>query len=933
MVSWVVPGFSEDRELGSGASGRVVAAVRVADGQRVAIKYLSARLLRDPRFVAAFRGEAALLGSLEVPHVVRLLEYAEAPGQGAAIVMELVEGVSLHEMITQQGPASPESALAVLKGSLLGLAAAHALGIVHRDYKPENVLVDGSGQSKLTDFGVAARAGQEAAGGGTPLYMAPEQWNGGPATPATDIYAATAVFFECLTGMTPFSGGLGQLAAQHAAAAVPVGLVDEPLRGLITRGMAKDPAGRPADASQFTAELAATAAAAYGMDWEERGRARLAERAAALLLLSHGGAATGAGLGTAAASTSLPVARTARAGRAASHGWLYAGITAAVVGVAAVSGAIEHWPPAIYGKSAATSGNAASVARDLSKLTWTAAEPAMPVDLPGGGEYNGVACPASGTCVLAGPYTNAQNSNSSYGVLTDTVTAGKLAPATFAPVNLGGSADQPVHGLACAAPGNCMTAGEWLDPSSGLYTGLIDALSNGTWTPASLSLPANAGQDQEVELDGIACPAVGNCVTVGSNYNGGSGNYGWGLIQTLHDGAWTAAEAPLPTGAAKGDKGNGVLHAVACSEPGSCVAVGFYTQADGSSQGLIETLRKGTWAPATAPLPPGEAAPMLNAISCSPAGLCVAVGYDNATQGSNQVLIETLSGGTWHPAKVPLPKGAPRGDTQQLTGVSCPAGGSCVAVGHYESGGENGPGQGVIDTLNNGTWTTATAPLPANAAQAKQSAGLSAVACDSAGFCVASGGYTDDASQSQVLIESTAPVATAASTPTPGATPANGSTRTFPDGTQVTLVSAEWTVLSQYDQAPYGVKFTFHIVAGPQWTSSSRVHLCVNCGDQRPDEDYMVTVGGWAYPATNSTGYADLVTGITPAQGVPQPINTAVAAGLSAGDSVSVSSTLIPPSGSPGDQQVTVTIELPDTTLASQTFTVNISPNPSGSQP
>src|SRR5579862_7525588 len=306
VVSWVVPGFSEERELGSGASGRVVAAVRVADGERVAIKYLSARLLGDPRFVAAFRGEAALLGSLEVPHVVRLLEYAEAPGQGAAIVMELVEGVSLHEMITRQGPTTPESALLVLKGSLLGLAAAHALGIVHRDYKPENVLVDKTGQSKLTDFGLAVRAGQDASAGGTPLYMAPEQWNGTPATPATDIYAATAVFFECLTGKTPFSGALGQLAAQHAAAAVPVEHVDESLRELITRGMAKDPEARPADASQFLADLQTTAATAYGTDWEDRGRSHLAERAAALLLLLlRDGGAAGAGAGSTTTSTWL----------------------------------------------------------------------------------------------------------------------------------------------------------------------------------------------------------------------------------------------------------------------------------------------------------------------------------------------------------------------------------------------------------------------------------------------------------------------------------------------------------------------------------------------------------------------------------------------------------------------------------------------------
>ena len=120
MVSWGVPGFSEERELGSGGSGRVVAAVRARTGERVAIKYLAPRLWGDPQFLAAFRAEAALLRSLDTPHVVRLIGYMEVPGQGAAIVMELVEGVSLHKMITRQGPGSPESALEVLKGSLLG---------------------------------------------------------------------------------------------------------------------------------------------------------------------------------------------------------------------------------------------------------------------------------------------------------------------------------------------------------------------------------------------------------------------------------------------------------------------------------------------------------------------------------------------------------------------------------------------------------------------------------------------------------------------------------------------------------------------------------------------------------------------------------------------------------------------------------------------
>ena len=311
MSPWVVPGFAEERQLGRGATGRVVAAVHEASGMRVAIKYLAPALFRDPDFLAGFRAEADLLRSLDVPQVVRLLDYVEEPGQGAAIVMELVDGVSLHEMISRRGATSAESALVVLKGSLLGLAAAHALGIVHRDYKPENVLIDREGNSKLSDFGVAVKAGRRVPSAGTPLYMAPEQWEGAPPSPATDIYAAAAVFFECLTSKTPFSGRLGQLRRQHASAAVPLELIDEPLRSLIARGMAKNPAERPPTATAFVAELESTAAAAYGPDWEERGRSQLKERATALLLLLLGTAAVGGGAGDAAASTWLAAHKTA----------------------------------------------------------------------------------------------------------------------------------------------------------------------------------------------------------------------------------------------------------------------------------------------------------------------------------------------------------------------------------------------------------------------------------------------------------------------------------------------------------------------------------------------------------------------------------------------------------------------------------------------
>ena len=279
---WDVPGYTEVKMLGSGGFGDVVLARHDASGSQVAIKYLHRKLLADAGFAALFRAEAAVLASLDDPNVVRLYEYAESPWR-AAIVMELVDGVSLRDILVRQGATTAEAALVVLQGSLLGLAAAHRRGVVHRDYKPENVLIDGAGASKLTDFGIAARAGDSPVPAGSLRYAPPEQFGGSPATPASDVYAATATFYECLTGRPPFTGDTAErLLYQHLSQPVPLEAVPGPLRPLVTAGLAKDPAGRPADGTALVAELRAVAGAAYGPDWESRGRSALA--AAALLL-------------------------------------------------------------------------------------------------------------------------------------------------------------------------------------------------------------------------------------------------------------------------------------------------------------------------------------------------------------------------------------------------------------------------------------------------------------------------------------------------------------------------------------------------------------------------------------------------------------------------------------------------------------------------
>ncbi|MDK1474302.1 serine/threonine-protein kinase [Streptomyces sp. 549] len=339
MADWIVPGYSETRELGAGAGGRVVHAVHEATGTPVAVKYLSQKLRRDAGFREAFRAEAELLAGLTSPFVTGLYEYVEGPS-GAAIVMELVDGVALRRLLQREGATGPEAALAVLKGSLLGLAAAHAAGVVHRDYKPENVLVTADGVSKLVDFGISARTGERVGASGTPVYMAPEQWNGGPATPATDVYAATACFFECLTGRKAYTGqNLAELAVQHIEAPVPDELVPEPVRDLVRRGLAKDPAERPSDAAAFVAELDEVAERAYGPRWESRGRRRLAALAALVPLLFPSALGQNPGGVTTFARTVLRSAR-------GHHGWvagLAAGLVAALLfGAAAAAGTGGH---------------------------------------------------------------------------------------------------------------------------------------------------------------------------------------------------------------------------------------------------------------------------------------------------------------------------------------------------------------------------------------------------------------------------------------------------------------------------------------------------------------------------------------------------------------------------------------------------------------
>ncbi|WP_169514702.1 serine/threonine-protein kinase [Actinomadura atramentaria] len=296
-----VVGYDEITTLGAGSQGRVVLA-RARESQTVvAIKYLDERLLTDAHSRAVFRAEAQSLHRVVSPYVAKLISYHEVDRM-AAIVMEAVPGTPLRRVLDERiEPFTPEAALAVLKGSLLGLAAAHDVGVVHRDYKPGNVIVRPDGCSKLIDFGIAVLAGQ-AGTGGTPAYMAPEQWMGGPASTATDVYAATCVFVECVSGAKPYQAAtLDELRDLHLQAWVPTARVPERLAPVVAWGMAKNPAERLDDAAEFAGRIEALAVEAFGPDWERRGLVALGSVIAALGLAVPVVAASGALLGSAGA--------------------------------------------------------------------------------------------------------------------------------------------------------------------------------------------------------------------------------------------------------------------------------------------------------------------------------------------------------------------------------------------------------------------------------------------------------------------------------------------------------------------------------------------------------------------------------------------------------------------------------------------------------
>jgi beta-lactam-binding protein with PASTA domain/tRNA A-37 threonylcarbamoyl transferase component Bud32 len=252
------------RKLGTGGMANVYLAEDEVLGRRVAIKILNDRHAGDDQFVERFRREAKNAASLSHPNIVSIYDRGEAEGT-YYIAMEYLDGRSLKELIVARGPAPIHLAIDYARQILAAIRFAHRHGIVHRDIKPHNVLVDGEGRLKVTDFGIA-RAGvsqMTEAGSiiGTAQYLSPEQAKGAPVDQTSDLYSVGVVLYELLTGVVPFSGDTPVEIAMKHLSTIPeppsAKRADVPrdLDLVVMRALAKDPAERYQSAEEMDADL------------------------------------------------------------------------------------------------------------------------------------------------------------------------------------------------------------------------------------------------------------------------------------------------------------------------------------------------------------------------------------------------------------------------------------------------------------------------------------------------------------------------------------------------------------------------------------------------------------------------------------------------------------------------------------------------------
>jgi serine/threonine-protein kinase len=231
----------------------------------VALKVMESRYAGDNQFLTRFQREARAVARLKDPGLVAVYDQG-IDGQHPFLVMELIEGGTLRELLRERGPMPPHAVTAVLRPVLGGLAVAHRAGLVHRDVKPENVLISDDGDVKIADFGLVRAVAEAKITStsvilGTAAYLSPEQVSTGDAGPRSDVYSVGILAYELLTGVTPFNGDSALAVAYQRmdndvpAPSTVIAGVPPQFDTLVAHATAREPADRYADAQDMAAEL------------------------------------------------------------------------------------------------------------------------------------------------------------------------------------------------------------------------------------------------------------------------------------------------------------------------------------------------------------------------------------------------------------------------------------------------------------------------------------------------------------------------------------------------------------------------------------------------------------------------------------------------------------------------------------------------------
>jgi serine/threonine protein kinase len=274
--------YELEEQVGAGGMSTVFRAHdRVLD-RRVALKLLHQHYSGDDEYVQRFLREARTVASLSHPNIVTVIDRGDHEGR-QFIVFEYVDGENLKRLIERAGPAPVDRALELAIQVARGLVCAHERGLVHRDVKPQNVLLNGDGQAKVTDFGIAreidVKQGMTQTGTvlGTSDYISPEQAQGRRVSEATDVYSLGVVLYELLTGEVPFAGdNFVAVAMRHINDPPPSILEKRPdvpprVAAAVERALAKDPKERWATMADFGRELTACLAQLHGGDGSGNG--------------------------------------------------------------------------------------------------------------------------------------------------------------------------------------------------------------------------------------------------------------------------------------------------------------------------------------------------------------------------------------------------------------------------------------------------------------------------------------------------------------------------------------------------------------------------------------------------------------------------------------------------------------------------------------